>query len=353
VWSREEVTAILGPEDGELFCRIYGIVPPGNFEGKSIPNLLEGGLAERAAELGTTEEDLARRLAPLRARLLAAREERVRPGTDDKVLAAWNGLMITAFARAYQAFGREEDLVSAARAAAFVLEEMVEDGRLHASHRAGTTQLNAYLDDHAFLARGLLDVYESSFDRAHLDAAVRLARAMVERFQDRAGGGFFFTSSDHEKLLTRSRSQYDGALPAGSAVAVEVLLRLAVHLDDASLENAALAALKSLAPLTGKAPTAFTSLLAAADFREGPVLEIAVVGDPADETTRSLLGAIRGRYLPNRVVALSRPGGPTDGLPLLTGKSLLRGRPAAYVCRNYACKTPTSDPLSLAKSLGG
>jgi len=232
VWSPDEVRAVLGERDGAELCRVYGISEEGNFEGKSIPNLIHGSLEQQAKAADIEEVALAERLRPLRERLLEARGERVRPGTDDKILAAWNGLMITAFCRAYGALGRREDLDSAVRAAEFVLGNLRGEGRLRASWREGKAPLNAYLDDHAFLTRGLVDLYESSFDRRWLDTAAGIAGSLVDRFEDPERGGFFFTSRDHEKLLVRNRSLNDGAMPAGSGVAAEALLRVASHLDE-------------------------------------------------------------------------------------------------------------------------
>jgi uncharacterized protein YyaL (SSP411 family) len=353
VFTVDEVNAALGATDGGFFCRVYGITPGGNFEGSNIPNLLGGSLADQARSAKTSEMELVARLAPLRVKLLRAREKRVRPGTDDKILTAWNGLMITAFARGYQAFGREEDLRSARRAADFVLGHLQNNGRLLVSYREGKAQLNAYLDDHAFLARGLLDLYEASFDVKYLDAARAIAATLVGRFGDEKRGGFFFTSDDHETLLTRSRSLYDGALPAGAGVATEVLLRLALHFDDPALRRPADRTLRAYRPLVARAPSAFASLLVAADFANGPTRELAIVGKLDDPSTRALLSVIRGRYLPNRVIDLATPGDPVDGRPLLRGKIAVGGKPTAYVCRGYVCQAPTTDPEVLAKSLGG
>jgi uncharacterized protein YyaL (SSP411 family) len=224
--------------------------------------------------------------------------------------------MIGAFARAHQTFGREEDLTSAKRAADFLLATLFKDGKLLATWRDGKARLNAYLDDHAFLARGLLDLYEASFERKYLDAAGRLATAMLDRFEDKDRGGFFFTSHDHETLLARSRSLYDGALPAGAGVAVEVLLRLAVHRDDERLRAAAVRTLKTYRALAERSPSGFCSLLAAGDFAESAVLEIAVVGPLDDEATQALLRAVRGRYLPSRVVERAR----VKDLPLFAAR---------------------------------
>ncbi len=342
VWTPDEVKAVLGPEDGALFCAAYGIALPGNFEGKSIPNLLGGA---------PTDEALVKRLAPMMAKLLAARGKRVRPATDDKVLTAWNGLMISAFATGYDAFGRPDDLASARRAAEFVLAHLAKDDRLLVSYRAGKAHLNAYLDDYAFFARGLVDLYESGFDRRDLDRATALTRTLLKRFTD-GHGGFHFTSDDHETILARTRSTYDDAIPAGSAVAAETLLRLGLHLDDAALHAAGMAALAALRPLADRAPSGFASLLNASAYADRKdVVEIAIVGKRDAAGTRALLAAARARYLPAAAIGWLDPSAGASDLPLLKGKTLSAGKPAAYVCRNYACDAPVTDPALLAKAL--
>jgi uncharacterized protein len=342
VFTPDDVKGVLGQEDGARFCAVFGIALPGNFEGKSIPNLLGDARNDEAKIEG---------MASMKAKLLAARGKRVRPATDDKVLTAWNGLMISAFARAYQAFGREEDLAAARRAADFVLTHLTKDDRLLVSYRAGQAHLNGYLDEYAFLARGLVDLYESGFDRRDLDRAAVLTRTLQQRFSD-GNGGFHFVSDDHETILARTRSTYDDAIPAGSAVAAETLLRLAVHLDDASFRSGGLAVLASLRPLADKAPTGFATLLNASAYAQtAAVLEIAVVGPKDAAATRALLAAARVHYLPARVFASFDPATGPSGLPLLSGKTLVAGKPAAYVCRNYACDAPLTDPAELTKSL--
>jgi uncharacterized protein YyaL (SSP411 family) len=339
VFTPDEIRAALGEKDAAFFCATYGITPGGNFEGKSIPNLLAG----------IPDEAVLARLDPLRRKVLEARGRRMRPATDDKVLTAWNGLMIGAYARAYQAFGREEDLRSAKAAADFVLSRLGRDGRLLVSWRGGKAQLNAYLDDHAFLARGLLDLYEASFEEKYLDESARIARVLVARFRD-AGGGFYFTSDDHEALLTRTRSLHDGALPAGAGVAAEVLLRLSAHLDDRALGDAARSTLAAQRGAVERAPSSFASLLAAADFATGPTPEIAIVGAPGDAATRALLRATRERYLPSRIIAAA-PGAAPSARPLLRGKTAIGGKPTAYVCRSYVCAAPVTEPEALASTL--
>ena len=336
VWTPEQVEAVLGREDALAACAAWGITRQGNFEGASIPNHLHG------------EPEDAARLHPLREKLLQARAARVRPATDDKVLAAWNGLALTAFARAWQAFARPQDLRSAERAATFVLTHLRREGRLRASWREGAAPLPAYLDDHAFLARGLLDLYECTFERRWLDEAAALGRQAIALFEDAEAGGFFFTAADHERLLARTRSLHDGALPSGTGVLCETLLRLAVHLDDPSLRPPVERTLAAARPAMARAPSSFTSLLLAAELLEGPILEIAVAGEPGQADAQALLRVVRSRYLPRRVVAC----GLESDLPLLAGKGLLDGRPAAYLCREYACQAPTPDPRELARLLG-
>jgi uncharacterized protein YyaL (SSP411 family) len=342
VWTPDAVKAVLGPDDGAFFAATYGISAHGNFEGKSIPNLLGGPLGDEA---------VVARLAPMKAKLLAARGKRVRPATDDKVLTAWNGLMISAFARGYDAFGRDADLKSARAAADFVSRHLAKDDRLLVSFRDGKAHLNAYLDDYAFLARGLVDLYEAGFDRRDLDRAASLSRTILDRFGD-GHGGFHFTSDDHEPILARMRSTYDDAIPAGSAVAAETLLRLGLHFDDASFRKAGTATLSALRPIADRAPVGCATLLNASAYANpAAVVEIAIVGPRLDPRTVALLAAARARYLPARVVGGFDPAvGPSD-LPLLTGRTLSDGKPAAYVCRNYACDAPTTDPRSLAKAL--
>ena len=342
IWTPDELKGVLGLEDATLFGATYGIRVPGNFEGKSIPNLLGGPLADDAQVT---------RLAPMKAKLLAARGKRIRPATDDKVLTAWNGLMISAFTRGYDAFGRADDLHSARRATDFVLAHLAKGDRLLVSFRSGKAHLNAYLDDYAFLARGLVDLYESGFDRRDLDRAAALTRTMLGRFGD-GHGGFHFTSDDHEAILARTRSTYDDAIPAGSAVAAETLLRLALHLDDASFRKAGRATLAALRPLADRAPSGFATLLNASSYAEREnVVEIAITGPRSAPGTRGLLAAARARYLPARVLEWFDPAAGSSDLPMLKGKTLSGGKPAAYVCRNYACDKPVTDPAALAKAL--
>jgi len=349
VWDLEEVEALLG-DDAGFFCKTYGLTRAGNFEGHNIPNLLHGSLAEQAAAAGTDEATLERRLAPLRQTVLAEREKRVRPGTDHKVLTAWNGLMITAFARAYQVFGRAEDRTAAQRAAGFALDNLLVDSRLRATWRNGRAALNGYLDDYAFLGRALLDVYETDFDRRWLDRSAQIAATMLERFGDAEHGGFFFTSDDHEDLLTRNHSVHDGALPAGSGVAAEWLARLGDQLDEERFRSASRETLIALRPAVERSASAFASLLLAAERELRPSLEIAIAGPPDAPETAALIERVRRRFLP-RLTLAAGTGKAIEGLPLFKGRGLLDGKPAAYVCRDRVCGAPVTDVEALDAAL--
>ena len=349
VWDFEQVESILG-EDAEFFCKTYGITPAGNFEGHNIPNLLHGGLAEQAAAAGTDEATLEQRIAPLRETLLAERGKRVRPGTDDKVLTAWNGLMITAFARAHQVFGRAEDLAAAQRAAGFALDQLLVDGRLHATWRNGRAALNGYLDDYAFLGRALLDLYETDFDRRWLDRSAQLAETMLEHFGDAQRGGFFFVADDHEALLTRNHSTHDGALPAGSGVAAGWLARLGDQLDKETFRSAARRTRIELRSAAQHSASAFSTLLLAADRELRPELQVLIAGSPEAPETAVLVQCVRRRFLPHLTFAAGT-GEAVRGLPLFEGRHPRNGKPAAYVCRDRVCGAPLTNVVDLDAAL--
>jgi uncharacterized protein YyaL (SSP411 family) len=350
VWSPDEVRSTLDAAEAELFCELYDVTEQGNFEGSNIPNLIAGSLEDQAASRGLDAEQWVDRMRDAKAKLLAARGSRVRPGTDDKVLTAWNGLMISAFARAYQALGLDADLSAARGAADFARNTLMREGRLLVTYRDGQAKLNAYLDDYAFLGRGLLDLYETCFDVDYLLDAERLARALVDHFEDSRQGGFFFVSDDHEQLLTRNRSLHDGALPSGAGVAAEFLLRVATHLDDASLREVATRALESYQPVVTRSPAAFAATLIAADLARGPMTEIAIVGELETPATRDLLAIVHEAPRPRLALAAGQ-GTTRRRLPLLADRDLIDGRPAAYLCRDYACQAPTDDPAELRRQL--
>ena len=354
VWKEAEIKAVLGEEDAALFGRHYGVSEEGNFEGRNILHIPRDG----PAQVQATD-----RLKPLREKLLAARNHRVRPGKDDKVLAAWNGMMISALARGYQVLGDRRYLQAAQRAADFVTTRMIRDGVLMRTYRGvggpddrGASKLPGYLNDYAEMAGGLIDLYEASFDRRWLQAADELAGRMVADFWDQENGGFYQTSAAHKNLLVRTKPFHDGAVPAGNATATLVLLRLSRLLDNRDYGSKAERILKSIGDSIRSQPQAHLNLLCALDFHLHPVAEIAIAGHPDHADTVAMLEVIHGGFLPNKVLALAEPGSVDAGaglIPLLKGKKIIAGKATAYVCENFACKRPVNDPADLEEMLKG
>jgi uncharacterized protein YyaL (SSP411 family) len=344
VWTPEEIEAVLGPEAAATFNRVYDVTPSGNFEGRNILNLSRP-IAQEAKLLGRDEADLAAELAESRRKLFEAREQRVHPGKDDKVLVAWNGLMIDALARAAGALDEPRHLDAARAAADFLLSQVRrEDGRLLHTWRHGKAKLDAYLDDYAALINALVSVYEASFDERYIDRAVELADQMLTHFRA-PHGGFFFTASDHEQLIARAKDFQDASVPSGNALAATGLLRLGKLTGRGDYLDAAVETLRAAAPLIEQAPTAAGQTLLALDMHLGPAPEIVLLGDPARDDMAAALAALRRRFLPSKVVALRAPGeAPRSAAldPLFAGKAPEGAEPTVFVCENFACQTPVS-----------
>lgn len=346
VWGVPEIDHLLGAE-AALFKAAYGVQPGGNFEGHSIlfRALDVDDLAER---FKLPPAEVTARLARARAALLARREHRVKPGLDDKVLTAWNGLMLAAFAEAASAFNREDYRQLAVRNADFALAHLRRaEGRLWRSWRRGTAKLNGYLEDYANLAEGLLAVYAATFDERYALAARALADDALAHFSDPAGG-FFDTSDDHETLVLRPKDVQDNATPSGSAMLTGVLFQLAALTGEAHYAEAAHRALHGVAPLLARYPTGFAQWLSALTFALSEPREIALVGE--GDALTPLLQVVRRGYRPFQVVAVKAPGAASD-LPVLAGREALSGQATAYVCRQFTCQQPVTTPEALRAQL--
>ena len=366
----------MGPDDGRLFTGYFDVTARGNFhEGGHSTNILhaQDDLEDAAGKLKVSEEQLAAAIARGRKILFDARERRVHPGLDDKILAEWNGLMIHALAEAGAVLGRADYVQAAVRGAEFVLTRMArsqepgvrsqEPGlrpssfvlRLFRTYNAGRAHLNAYLEDYAAVALGLVALYEATFELRWLEAAAALAQTILTEFRDADGAGFFQVSADHEKLVVRRKDFIDSAIPSGNSLTAELFLKLAALLGDdiAGYRGHAEGILRLMADGMGEQPLAFGRLLCALDLYLNPGQEIAIVGDPAAADTRALLAEVRRHYLPNGVLALAAPGDATapELIPLLADRGQIGGHATAYVCRNFVCKLPVNDPEALAAQL--
>jgi uncharacterized protein YyaL (SSP411 family) len=351
VWTRQEILSAVGPEDAELFCQYVGVTGDGNFEGRNILYVPQGAEA-LASKMGVSMERVTDTIDRAKARLLAAREQRLRPGRDDKILTAWNGLMLRSLAEAACILGREDYRQAAVADAFFLLEALLEKGRLLHSYKDGQAKLLAYLDDYAFLIDGLLALHETTFDGRWLSEARRLTEAMVDIFWDQGQGVFYDTGRDHEPLVVRPRDTFDNALPCGGSAAAGVLLRMTVLTGDSEYARLATTTLRSMRELMAKAPGGCAHWLCALDFYLSTPKEIAIVGNRDDPATGALLTVIHGRYLPNKVLVgceLGDNSGPR--IPLLEGRSMVNDQPTAYVCERYSCQQPVNAPEALASQL--
>jgi len=353
VWTKAEVIDILGEEDCQLFCDYFDVTEQGNFEhGKSILNT-PVKIEDVARDKGIDVEEFARRIEAARKKLFYVREERVRPGRDEKILAAWNGLMLTAFAEAANILGRDDYRAVAVKNAEFLLANLVRNGRVLRTYKDGAAKLNGYLEDYAYLIEGLIAVYEATFDLKFYESARGLADTMIEQFWDEADGGFFFTSADHEELITRTKDYFDNATPSGNSVAAIALMKLRLLTEESKYQRCAATILRTMRQTMAKYPSAFGYLLAALDLYLSEPKEIAIIAEPDSHEARSFIAEIYSRYLPNKVVALRGPDDERAAqlIKLLADRSMIDGKPTVYVCRNYTCLAPATTNEEVAERL--
>lgn len=368
VWTADQIREVLGDDRTALFNFHYGVEPSGNvpaqqdiqgeLKGKNVL-IVRHTLAETAAKFEKSEDEVRVASDEVRKKLVAARAGRVRPSLDDKVLVAWNGLMISAFARAAQVLD-EPRYLAAARAAAGFIESRMHDPKtnlLKRRYREGHVEIDAVLEDYAFLIQGLLDLYETSFELKWLSWAVRLQEQQDTLFWDGKGGGYFSTRAEASHVLVRMKDDYDGAEPSPNSVAAMNLLRLWQMTDRQDLRKKADATFAALADRLGPQGAAVPQLVAALDFSLSKPKQIIIAGEPDAGDTRAMLRLVHDRFIPNRILLLA-DGGPAQQqlaqwLPFVKGVRRKDGRATAYICENYVCQLPTADLRVAAQLLDG
>ena len=341
VWRPDEIKEILGDEHAAVLNAYFDVTVHGNFEETNILNI-KRDLENVASELGLSEEQFRQIVDQGKQKLFEEREHRVKPHRDEKVLTAWNGLMLSAFADAAAILGEERYFEAARRNADFLLSELQSDGRILRTWKEGTAKLNGYIEDYANLADGLLRLFEVSGEINYFREARRLADHMIAEFWDDESGGFYFTSNDHEELIVRNKDYYDNATPSGNSVAADVFLKLARISGDDRYERFGVSVLKMAAGKIRQYPQGFGRALSALEFYLSEKKEIVIIGSKDDGITKRVFE----RYLPNAVIVISNEPSESD-LPLLQNRGPVDGKPAAYVCENYVCARPVTTPEEL------
>ena len=356
VWKPGEVRSHLGKEEGDLFCRFYGVSPEGNFEEGASVLHIPRTVDHFAAGEKMDPEELGKILERGREKLFHVREKRIHPLKDDKVLTSWNGLMIAALAKGFQALRDPLFFDAACRAADFILDRMrTPQGRLYRRWREGEVAIFGFLEDYAFLVWGLIELYEATFRVRYLEEAIHLNQMMIELFGDKERGGFYFSGRDNESLITRSKELYDGATPSGNSVAALNLLRLARMTGKIDLEKEVEGLLRVFSSTVAEAPMGLTQFLNFLDFYLGPSQEIVLVGDPDGETTRAMTAMIQQRFQPNKVFLFRAEDDTGKKLgvlcPFVEGMKTIGRKATVYLCEGYSCKTPLTDLAALREAL--
>lgn len=363
VWTRQEITDGLGHEDGEFFMDVFNIrqegntgeESPGQPPGRNIP-YLSAPAEELAGRYGLSESEFLDKVEILRQRLFRFREHRVHPLKDDKILTDWNGLMIAAMSKGARVLEEGRYRKAAEDAARFALDHLRRsDGKLLKRFRNGVASLPAHLEDYAFLVWGLLELYETTFDPAYLRNAVELTGTMIDLFWDEERGGFFFTGGDRRDLLVRTKDLYDGAIPSGNSVAAMNLFKLGRLTANPEWERKGWTIGTVFSDLIRQSPTGYTQFLSALDFGFGPSYEVVIVGNPDGDDTRRMIKAVRENFVPDKVVILKPLNGEREWIeklaPFTEAQGVIDGKATVYVCQNYTCKAPTTDPGVVVASL--
>ncbi len=354
-WTQDEIRGLLGPSEAELIMKVFQVEKAGNFVDQLTGEMIGYNILhikkpahELAPSLGISEESLRHRLSAARLSLFSARDKRLRPYKDDKILTDWNGLMIAALAKGAQVFSDKVYLKAAQNSLKFIMDNMREvDGRLYHRHRERESAIMANLDDYAFLIWGLIECYEASFDASFLKTALRLQADLTKHFWDKEHGGYYFTPDDGEDLIIREKESYDGAIPSGNSVAMLNLVRLSRLTGNTELEAQAVDISRALAGYVGRVPLGHTQFMMALGFLLYPSYEIVVAGRPKEDDTERMLRGLREHFIPNAVILLRPPEDESSDIvniaPFTKDLEHVNNIATAYVCTNFACHNPTTD----------
>lgn len=346
VWTPQEIEELLGADDAKIFNFYFDVSEEGNFEEKNILNI-NYTLEATAKTLKISEAEVAESLERGREKLFGAREKRIKPFRDEKILTAWNGLMLSAFAEASAILQNGEYLEIAQKNADFLINTLQKSGYLLRTYKDGKAKLNAYLEDYANLADGLLELFQVSGEIEYLKQAKRLADLMITEFWDEENGGFFFTGNNHEELIVRSKDYYDNATPSGNSVAADVLLKLAKLTGDEKYERFAVTVLRLVVPQIRRFPQGFGRVLSTLEFYLNPVKEIVILGKKGNELEKEIWSA----YLPDKIIVSAENNKNSDLIPLLHERTAIDEQPTAYICENFVCQKPTTDIAELKQQL--
>ena len=362
-WTYAELQKILSKKDFDLFVKVFNVEKDGNFvdqikgrkDGNNILHRTKP-YSELANEFNTSEKNIINKIDRIRKQLFTIREKRIHPFKDDKILTDWNGLMIAALAQAGSIFNNQNYTLSAEKSIQFIFDKMTKkDGTLFHRFRYGEVKIDAHLDDYAFITWGLLNLYEATFKTEYLKKAIAFNDRLIKHFWDSKNGGFYFTSDNSPELFTRQKEIYDGAIPSGNSVAMMNLVRLSRITGDSKLADMASQLAKTFSNNVERYPMGYSQLLSAVDFAIGPSFEIVIVGDSNNDGTKRMLNEINKKYIPNKVVLLKSDEKEFKDISKIASftkeQKMINGETTVYVCRNYVCNLPTTDPKKLSMQL--
>ncbi len=342
LWTPQEINEAVGEEASQIVLDHFGITAKGNFDSRNILHVVTD-LEPEASSI----------IKQAKVSLLNRREQRVKPGRDEKVLASWNGLMLASLAEVACALNRQDYLAAAVANGSFLLNSMTSDGYLRHTYKDGQAKIDGYLEDYALVINGLLTLHQATFSGEWLRQAIRLADIMIEQFWDETAHTLYDTSLRHQDLFVRPRSTSDGALPSGPSTATMILLKLAKLTDKGNFEQVAEQSLRSMRESMSRHPLGFSNWLCTLDFYLSQPKEIAIIGPRDNPATLKMLHTLCNTWLPNKVVAAYDPNDPTPvpALKLLENKQMINNQPTVYVCQRYTCQAPVTDPVSLGAQL--